>query len=193
MTDETPNKNPITVIGYYLVDQSRQDDNDTNILLSRNGHPVLDQDVVKGGGGGGVMITIDDKIIDMGGGGSGKSLETDAYNTGSGSGYGYFRFGQVMAQTSLFRLYPIIGLGGFGGGLDSQNQHDADDSISIAYGGASFQLGLGIDFTLAIMRWRLVAGLRFGVQVRFSADTEAADTPRGFAPFVHVILGNGFN
>jgi len=94
----------------------------------------------------------------------------------------------------LFRIYPLLGVGGGGGGGDIEAETDKEGELSEgAYpaeqpGYGMFNAGLGMDLTLRFWRLSLFAGLRVGVGIQ--VGQASAIVPK---PFLRVITGSNLH
>ncbi len=143
------------------------------------------------GGGGGLFITRGKVIIDgIGSGAGGMDDNERSYGHGQGS----LNLGYVLAQNRLFRIYPLLGVGGGGGGGAAEAETDQEGELSEGaypaeqFGFGMFKAGLGIDLTLRFWRLSLFGGLRVGVGIQ--VDQDKAIVPR---PFLRVIMGSSLH
>ena len=145
---------------------------------------------------GGFGYGLADSGLMFGGEGSGVG-RLDPYHGGevsTGAGWGSTEIGVMGQQTGPFRLYPLIGLGGGGGGLayfshpirELQRGERVKPEDALGSGGPFLILGVGIEVR-AGQRVGLLFGLRFGYM--FSPFSLGDKRVRLSAPFVRYIVG----
>lgn len=137
-------------------------------------------------GGGGATFSRGRLVFDAGGGGFGNKPEVDNDVT-FGGGQGGVGVGLALIQNRLLRVYPLVGFGGMGGGVDNAD----GDVPKGGWYSAFFSTGLGIDLRLTLWRVGLLVGLRIGyrhdvMNAQF-ADGVAFEQPRG--PFIRFVIG----
>ncbi len=169
---------------YYTAFESPSSQQEVQLQLKEQGHEMSK---APQGGGGGLLITRGKVVIDsIGSGAGGMSDDERSF----GYGQGLLNLGYILAQNRLFRIYPLLGVGGGGGGEANEAETDQQDELSedahpveqIGFG--MFNAGLGIDLTLRFWRLSLFAGLRVGVGIQ--VDQARAIVPK---PFLRVITG----
>ena len=178
------------IVGYYTLEEQRPNYALVNALLTEQGHPPLDE-VSLDGGGGGALLLRDNWIVDTGGGGGGIVQEKHSYRTAIGGGYGHVSVGYLIMQTSWFRFYPLIGIGGFGQGLESKPDGENVDIIESASGGMLLNMGFGFDLTLRLSPFVFVCGLRVGFHIPTITEKESLGTPDASTPYFRFIIGGG--
>lgn len=186
MTDEQLN------IPYYTPDSFDSYPVTANVLLLQNGHPTFDGNAEVGSGGGGYMRIRGRQVIDAGGSGGGvTSPGRNGYESSLGGGHGYFYLGYIMMQSNMFRIYPIVGTGGYGWGLNSEQTEtpERDNKVTVGSGGVFFAFGVGADAIVSLWKLKLVFGIRVGYRLRVAKPVDGMDNPfPGF--FFNVILGH---
>ncbi len=184
-------KRQMTVTGYATVQDSTLMTDAMTTWLKEQGLPRVH---AMPGGGGGAAITAGRLVIDGCGGGAGDVEAIDGGELSYGGGYGAFDIGFIVAQNRFFRIYPLVGVGGMGGGASRDMTAEDDSSTSSGWGAALFRGGIGIDFMLKVWRVGVLVGLRFGYQSGAfhaqSGDGPEIDTPEG--PFFRIIVGPHF-
>jgi hypothetical protein len=182
--------------GYYLIEKSQVSIEDAKKALEERGFrlPAKMQ-----GGGGGVLVNRRNTIIETGGQGRGGDEETDTHHISAGYGGGHIDFGKSLINRSFMRVFPFVGFGGMGGGVDTVAKDgsneaakaaDKDDSkASIGWGSGTVSVGLGIDFTLRLWRFGLLLGLRFGIYAPLLSAAEGTETVSLEGPFFRIIVG----
>ncbi len=143
------------------------------------------------GGGGGLMVTLGKAVIDSSGAGmSGVDDDQDPF----GYGQGTLNLGYVVAQNRLFRLYPLVGIGGAGGGIAVKPQEDAEDDAAGAGekpdrpGAFVVSAGVGLDVSVRVWRASLLGGLRVGLILEIAQPLNLTVKPR-----LQVITGTGLH
>jgi hypothetical protein len=135
------------------------------------------------GGGGGLMITRGNVVIDTSGAGmSGVDEDQNSF----GYGQGTLNLGYVVAQNRLFRLYPLFGIGGAGGGMAVQPQEDGADEAADRPGAFVISAGVGLDVSFRVWRMNLLSGLRAGLILEITQPLNLTVKPR-----LQVITGTG--
>jgi len=154
---------------YYTLENARVDTADAEEKLSKAGYPPVGE--WQGGGGG--FMTVKDKLVIEGSGyGEGSQTAVGDYETHAGQGHGGAAVGYILKETRLFRLYPLIGMGGGGGGIAvSDAAQRSKPAFEIGGGSALLWAGIGVDLCLPLVsRLRLIVGLRAGVQIPVGGD-----------------------
>ncbi len=146
--------------------------------------------------GGGATVSVGRIVIDAHGSGGGDDYQTPKYEVEAGGGQGSLSVGYLLIDTPFVRVYPLVGLGGTGGGLDltpeaSNNGHRPHQSGWFAL---LLRGGIGAEFTLTFWRLRLYLTLRAGyfVPVFDVILGEGGDTSRLPRPFFRIALGTGW-
>ena len=146
----------------------------------------------------------------------GRVAVTPSNGTGAACQWGRGRassVGLILYQNRYVRIYPLVGAGGMGGGMADQsaavgdNGESADPRADEAAPDSSddktdspmwfmvlLHAGLGIDVTLPLWVFKLVIGVRIGLQsdpisVQIGGGQTAIPTS---GPFVRVITGLRF-
>ena len=121
-------------------------------------------------------------LIETGGSGGGTLKNENGYQLAAGSGQGGVNLGFVLKGGSGLRIYPLVGIGGQGGGFSVK---DETGKALVNSGLADFiyNAGLGIDFKIG---WRV--GFIFGVRIGFDAPLNTGQ----HIPFTRYIVGFGW-
>ena len=146
------------------------------------------------GGGGGALVTAGRLVIDSSGYGGGNGLQTPAGDVSYGVGQGAFDLGMIWFRNRWLRIYPLLGVGGMGGGASCQTQDAADERCGTQWGAALLRGGVGLDVTLRVWRVGVLIGFRFGYQSA-SWHLQCGDGPEIGAPegpFFRVVAGPFF-
>jgi|GEM_PF-5056191 len=152
--------------GYFMLGPENENVASINALLSREDRPnVTGRSFAVGGGGG--MQRGRWRIGGEGEGG-GEAVNLGGKRTAYGSGGGGPTLSYEVVRSGGLRIYPIIGLGGAGGGLMSSDVSAPKTGTALGGGGAMLVAGVGIEITLGKFgdRGRLVAGVRLGYRVK---------------------------
>ncbi len=138
-------------------------------------------------GGGGATFSRGRLVFDAGGGGFGdRRRDTDSALT-FGGGHGNMGVGVALIQSRTLRIYPLLGFGGMGGGVDNP----AAEKPAGGWFAAFFTTGIGLDVRLRVWRFGVLVGMRVGyrhdvMNAQF-ADGVTFEQPRG--PFVRFVIG----
>ena len=184
---------PKVAFGVYAklaeTDQSQQD---ANRWLAVENYPQAEQ--WRGGGGGGV-VTVGKVVIDGHGAGGGDSYRSRNHEIETGGGHGAMQLGVLLIDTPFIRVYPLVGIGGTGGGVSlapvaSNNGSEPHRTSWIAM---LVSGGIGADFRLPLGWLNVWIGLRAGYQVptfnvQIGEGVEVGVQPR---PFFRILLGTG--
>jgi hypothetical protein len=185
--------------GYFALEQNRFESESLNAWFDAQGHP-LSQEAEGEGGGGGALMTFGRMVMDAGGSGVGGEEETASSELLFGYGMGHASVGYILAQDRLVRVYPLVGIGGAGGGLTITPRSGAEtpagepDESEGEWGAALTTVGIGADLTLHVWRLGVVFGLRIGCYyglLSFSRNMDDVKPPTG--PFVRLIVGVSFD
>ena len=169
-----------SVSAYYALEQSTSDMDTVQRWLRDHD---IDPDTSTQGGGGGMLWSVDRLVVDVGGQGAG----SDDTETGSfGYGVGHVSAGIALYNGRWLRIYPLVGIGGMGAGLE-RTADDEAEAESSGWGTMLVNGGLGLDFTLRLWRIGLVVGLRMGFYAGLVGALETEEQPSG--PFFRVIVG----
>jgi len=115
------------------------------------------------GGGGGALITTGRLVIESSGSGSGSVRQTESGTSSLGMGQGAFDLGMILLQKRWLRVYPLVGVGGMGGGVAVRGDGERAPG-STGWGSLLWRGGVGIDLTLRLWRVGVMVGLRLGYQ-----------------------------
>ncbi len=164
-------------------------------------------------GEGGSTITLGRLVLDGSGQGSGHTVEQDGRTITVGAGAGEVAVGLILYQNRFVRVYPLVGAGGMGGGTGEPPRLDdasanapevpADESEGDAPRSKTdtpmwfmilLHAGLGIDLTLPLWVFKLVIGVRVGLQSDpISVQIGGGQAATGCSgPFFRVITGLRF-
>lgn len=182
MSDEKQLK---TYSGYYAIEQNTLGAENIAVWLNEQG---IGPDVDREGGGGGMLFTLGDLVIDTGGAGSSGSDENEERVLEFGAGTGHMSVGRIIFQNNLFRVYPLVGLGGTGASLQTRPPDDDEETSSTGIGSALFSGGLAVDFTPRWGPFYLVIGIRLGFYLGLVGNTKDG-APSG--PFFRIVIGGG--
>lgn len=137
-------------------------------------------------GGGGATFSRGRLVFDAGGGGFGDKPHGDSTLT-FGGGHGNIGAGIALIQNRMLRVYPLVGIGGIGGGVENPGT----DVPSGGWYSTFFTTGFGVDLRLMLWRVGVLLGVRIGyrhevMNAQF-ADGVAFEQPRG--PFIRFVIG----
>lgn len=141
------------------------------------------------GGGGGALITTGRLVMESSGSGSGSVRQTESGTSSLGVGQGAFDLGVILFQKRWLRVYPLVGVGGMGGGVAARG--DGERAGSTGWGSLLWRGGVGIDLMLRLWRVGVMAGLRLGYQSA-ALHVQQGDGPDMAAPggwFFRVVAG----
>ncbi|MEP0762703.1 MAG: hypothetical protein HRF48_08210 [Chloroflexota bacterium] len=143
------------------------------------------------GGGGGTVITAGRLVIDSSGYGGGNGRQTPTGEMFYGVGQGAFDLGTLIFQNRFLRIYPLLGVGGMGGGATCTTEAGANERCGTQWGALLLRGGVGIDVILRVWRVGVLIGFRFGYQSA-SYHLQYGDGPEIGAPegpFFRVVGG----
>jgi hypothetical protein len=129
-------------------------------ILGRRGRLIIEG----GGLGGGALQREGDYLVQVAGAGGGVSL------------------GLLPRKGSRLRIYPLVGIGGGGGGI-SVRQDKGATVLSSGLADVSYHVGIAVDLVIG---WRL--GLMVGARIGLASPIIGAK----FAPFVRFVGGAGW-
>lgn len=154
--------------GYVALDDHSELAERTKSWLYSQELPALPQDFA--GGGGGSLQTRGRLIIEGGGSGAGAdALAPTGEKVGAGVGQGHGNVGLILLRTRFFRVYPLVGMGGAGGGAGVTSGDGAKTETTPFWFAGSVHSGIGIDFTLTLGPIELFVGVRAGYQVNLGS------------------------
>ncbi len=116
------------------------------------------------GGGGGALVTTGRLVIDSSSYGGGNGRQTPAGEMSYGVGQGAFDLGTIVFQNRFLRIYPLLGVGGMGGGATCAADAGANERCGAQWGALLLRGGVGIDVILRVWRVGVLIGFRFGYQ-----------------------------
>ena len=180
-----------SVAGYVTVQDTTLAAQAVQSWLAALGMPGVQE---MHGGGGGALISAGRLIIDSSGYGGGSGRQTPAGDTACGVGQGAFDLGMVLFRNRWLRIYPLLGVGGMGGGATCQPPAGSDGRCGTQWVAMLLRGGVGLDLTLRVWRVGLLIGFRFGYQSA-SRHLQCGDGPEIGAPegpFFRVVGGPFF-
>ena len=121
-------------------------------------------------------------LVETGGSGGGTLKNENGYQLAAGGGQGGVTMGFVLKGGSGLRIYPLIGIGGQGGGFSVKDE-TGKALVNSGMGDFIYNAGLGIDFKIG---WRI--GFIFGVRIGFDAPLSTGQR----MPFTRYIVGFGW-
>jgi hypothetical protein len=116
------------------------------------------------GSGGGALITTGRLVIDGNGYGGGSGRQTPTGDTTCGMGQLALDLGLILFRNRWLRIYPLLGVGGMGGGATCQPPAGADGRCGTQWAALLLRAGVGLDLTLRLWRVGVFIGFRFGYQ-----------------------------
>lgn len=194
-------------VGYFSGGYQKQDMSEISTALNNNGYGTIEDDFYSFGGGGYGQIG---KILI---GGEGYAMSKLASNSGTNetvfsTGYGFFNLGYVLNSSKHFKIYPALGIGGYGSTINIKESGSNFDNIldgskkniSLSHGGMLLQGTLGFDYLIDLNKTDSVSrgiliGLRLGYIFSPSQNVWNDDlTGPDFAlkgPYAKVVIGGG--
>lgn len=182
-----------TLMGYYAIEDTSYTRQAVQAWLAEQDIPAPER---LRGGGGGMTASWGRLLLDAGGSGMGDTQTTGGKQYSFGGGQGYFAVGVALVKRRTLRIYPLIGIGGLGGGLDVKDGAagvQAGRGKGSGWGAGLWTTGFGIDFVPGI--WRL--GLLFGLRVGYNYGLISAQVGDGrnihppTGPYVRLVIGWG--
>ncbi len=143
------------------------------------------------GGGGGALITAGRLVMDSSGYGGGSGRQTSAGDMWYGVGQSAFDLGAIVFQNRFLRIYPLLGVGGMGGGATCAPEAGVSERCGTQWIALLLRGGAGIDLILRVWRVGVLVGFRFGYQSA-SCHLQYGDGPEIGAPegpFFRVVGG----
>ncbi len=144
--------------------------------------------------GGGALITSGRLVMDGSGYGGGSGRQTLAGDTACGVGQVAFDLGLILFRNRWLRIYPLLGVGGMGGGATCQPPAGSDGRCGTQWAALLLRGGVGLDLTLRVWRVGLLIGFRFGYQSA-SRHLQCGNGPEigvPEGPFFRVVVGPFF-
>lgn len=193
LDDVNPLKYRRTLMGYYAVE-------DTSCTRQAAEAWLAEQDIPAPGklrgGGGGMTTSWGRLLLDAGGSGLGDQVTSGGRTYSFGAGQGHLAVGVALVKRRTLRIYPLIGIGGLGGGADHKDTVTSGATSrgkGSGWGGALWTTGFGIDFMPGIWRLGLLFGLRAGYNYGLISaqvgDGRNVHPPTG--PYVRLVIGWG--
>ncbi|QPC84207.1 hypothetical protein G4Y79_07490 [Phototrophicus methaneseepsis] len=166
---ETPQPRRRAFGGFTILKRATPGRTEWASWFDHNGMAPVTSDDTGGGGGGGYLMQLGHFVLNAGGSGQGHSRETESHIARLGDGQGFVDAGYVVVQQPYFRIFPLMGFGGFFGRAQIIDKSSLDDAIldkeSLSMGAAGMYLGVGLDILIPVWRFRLVVGLRVGYRL----------------------------
>lgn len=142
--------------------------------------------------GGGYMVNRGNWIIDNVGSGGGQSAQRGDRNIDAGGGEGSSNLGYAFTFFGVLRIYPFVGIGGYGMGVSAEasDENQAtdivadEDNVLLEAGGPKGTLGIGIELRLGWL-WGIVLGTRLGYHYLW------ADGSISRVPYMSLLAGFG--
>lgn len=143
------------------------------------------------GGGGGALLTAGRLALEGSGSGSGGIHQAEGKTASYGVGQGALDLGVMVVQKRFLRVYPLIGVGGMGGGVSVRSSEGEGASDSTGWGSLLLRGGIGIDLVLRVWRVGVMIGLRVGYQsAAFHVQQgEGPELPAPTGWFFRVVTG----
>lgn len=178
---------------YYLLAEDVPPQEVLSDWLDENDLPPVNQ---WSSNGGGATVSVGRVVIDAHGSGGGDDYHTPKYEVQAGGGQGSLSVGYLLVDMPFVRVYPLVGLGGTGGGLELHPVASNNGNRPHHSGWFALLLrgGIGAEFTVALWRLRLYLTLRAGyfVPIFDVIMGEGGDTSRLPRPFFRIALGTGW-
>jgi len=135
--------------------------------------------------GGGYMHERGRWIFDYFGSGGGQSTERKGRGVEAGGGSGGFNVGYGTTFLGVLRIYPFVGVGGYGMGVTMASETPNDDPQTLlAVGGPQGQVGIGAELRLG-GKWGIILGVRLGYHYLLGEGGMSR------VPFMRLLLGIG--
>ncbi len=201
-------------IGFFSIGKSRMDIAALNEMLKKANYPEFkNPDVTFGGGGYGFV----NKLV-IGGSGFGflkktMAARSDSFTVSLEGGYGVFQFGYVLFSRKYFKLYPLIGIGGWGMALEVYEKdvstfekvlEQPRRGSKLSAGGFLFSLGIGTHYLIPLSeKADSAGGLLVGFFAGYNFSLEQTDWKMneydltggpfiGFTgPYMQIVIGGG--
>ena len=131
--------------------------------------------------GGGFLGRSGRLLVESGGLGGGTQEDELGYQLSAGSGQGGVNLGFILKGGSGLRIYPMVGIGGHGGGLLIRDD-SGEAIINSGLADVIYNTALGIDFKIG---WRVgfIIGARIGVTSPLNSHERK--------PFTRFVIGFG--
>ena len=130
--------------GYGAYQIGKMDFSSMNAELVANNYPTLDESFFSFGGGG---FSKTGNLL-IGGEGYGTYNNPNKLGTNEISstlGYGFFNVGYLLVDVGNLKVYPLVGVGGYGMSIKLKN---GEATASYSSSGLLFQGGIGLDYLL---------------------------------------------
>lgn len=178
--------------GYYALEDISAILSAANVKLAAQGvNPLHEFE----GGGGGMVVSVGPLVFDTGGTGGTSTIPSEGGVTEVSFGMGHLSFGPTLLQNRLWRVYPLVGIGGTGGTVENKAKTEGTEETKPAessWGGFVMSMGLAIDFTLQLWMIGVLIGIRIGYYyspVNVGVNMSEAEQKR---PFFRLIIGPKF-
>ncbi len=187
---------PLEFVGWRVLLDQPDITNGINQHLTYQGYPPLTGSTAarSDGGAGSTTVRYGRLIVDGGGAGSGSANDTERFHVAGGLGIGGLSFGWLLFERFGLRVYPLVGVGGAGVGVEVRPGEIASSSAqgyTLSAGAPAFQVALGVDWVLKFWRIRVAVGVRVGWRFPRTPITPDPHGPKLGGPYFYVQTGGG--
>jgi hypothetical protein len=191
----------LETVGYFNYGHGGAIPGKLKAILRRRGYPLPHKKPSLYGGGG--YFRVGSWMVGGEGGGGGADIKKRHYVTHAGEGGGSGSLGYVVYEDETMRVYPMLAIGGGGGGVSVEDTRKEDrrprkNWPAAGTGGPLLRFGVGFEYRLPV--WGavgLTVGLHAGLTITplrlrwISRNLGDKKLPRSpfVRPYVHLLVG----
>jgi hypothetical protein len=178
---------------YFSLGQDTIDSSTASYKFAARGLPVINGSYTAVGGGG--YRDVSDRLLVGGmGEGGGEVLNGNDFKVDSGGGSGFSVIGWILRPLPFMRIYPLVGVGGGGGGVSMIDETDSGATLQkqlmVSTGGMRILTGIGAELRIG-WRYGFIIGIQAGYRFADMSYEIPGATGASAVPFRRVTMGVG--